>query len=72
MCNDEFQLLDRLYTVSHIQDYFQYIIQKHEDVNPPIRIYVNEIENRITFKIKTGYCLEILKSEMMKLLGSFE
>ena len=71
MCNDEFQLPDRLYTVSHIQDYFQYIIQK-QDVNPPIRIYVNEIENRITFKIKTGYCLEILKSEMMKLLGSFE
>ena len=35
-----------------------------------IRIYVNEIENRITFKIKNGYSLELLKPETMKLLGS--
>ena len=33
-------------------------------------IYVNKIENRITFKIKTGYYLELLTSETMKLLGS--
>ena len=33
-------------------------------------IYVNKIENRITFKIKTGYYLELLMSETMKLLGS--
>ena len=33
-------------------------------------IYVNKIENRITFKIKTGYCLEVLTPETMKLLGS--
>ena len=33
-------------------------------------IYVNKIENRITFKIKTGYYLEILMLETMKLLGS--
>ena len=33
-------------------------------------IYVNKIENRITFKIKTGYYLELLLSETMKLLGS--
>ena len=32
--------------------------------------YVNKIENRITFKIKTGYYLELLTSETMKLLGS--
>ena len=38
--------------------------------NPSIRIYVNKIENRITFKIKTGYYLELLTSETMKLLGS--
>ena len=35
-----------------------------------IKIYVNKIENRITFKIKTGCYLEILTPEMMKLLGS--
>ena len=31
-----------------------------------IRIYVNKIENRITFKIKNGYCLELLTPETMK------
>ena len=36
----------------------------------PIRIYVNKVENRITFKIKTGYYLEPLTPETMKLLGS--
>ena len=33
-------------------------------------MHVNKIENRITFKIKTGYYLELLASETMKLLGS--
>ena len=33
-------------------------------------IYVNKIENRITYKIKTGYYLELLTTETMKLLGS--
>ena len=37
--------------------------------NPWIRIYVNKIENKITFKIKTGYYLELLIPETMKLLG---
>ena len=38
--------------------------------NPSIGIYINEIENRIIFKIKTGYHLELLTSETMKLLDS--
>ena len=38
--------------------------------DPPKRIYVNKIENRITFRIKTGYYLELLTPETMKLLGS--
>ena len=33
-------------------------------------ICVNEIENRIMFKIKTGCCLELLTPEIIKLLGS--
>ena len=33
-------------------------------------VYVNNIENRITFKINTGYCLDFLTPETMKLLGS--
>ena len=34
-----------------------------------MKIYINKIENRITFKIKTGYFLELLTLETMKLLG---
>ena len=42
---------------------YKYIIKKHEKVTDyhPIRIYVNKIKNRITFKIETGYNLEHLK-----------
>ena len=60
------------YSVADIQDYFDYIIKKLEIVNgsTPIRIYVNKIENRIAFKIKAGYYLELSIIEMMKLLGS--
>ena len=39
--------------------------------NPPIRIYVNEIEN-IKCKTKTGLYLELLTPETMKLLGSIK
>ena len=50
------------------------ILKKHsENVDDPsTRIYVNTIENRITFKIKNGYYLEVLTTETMKLLGSTE
>ena len=63
-----------MYSVSNIQYYFQYISKKHgENINnPSLRIYVNKIENRITFKIKTGYSLELLTPETMKLHGSTE
>ena len=72
--NEEFELPDGSYSVSDIQDYFEYIIKKHETVteDPSIMIYVNKTENRITFKIKTGYYLELLTPETMKLLGSTE
>ena len=48
--------------------------KKHETVtdNPSIMIYVNKIENRITFKIKTGYYLGLLMPETMKLLGGIK
>ena len=63
-----------MYTTADIQDYFLYIIKKHEiDVKSneesPILVYPNEIKNRIVFKIKTGYKLELLTDETMKLLG---
>ena len=72
--SDEFKLPDGSCSISDVQDYFEYILKNHnENVdNPSIRIYVNKIENRITFKIKNGYYLELLSPETMKLLGSTE
>ena len=57
--NDEFELPDGSYSVSNIQDYFEYILKKHgENIdNPSVKIYVNKIENRITFKIKMNTVL---------------
>ena len=65
-------LPDGSYSISDIQDYFEFIIKKYETLteNPPVQIYPNKIKNRIAFKIKTGYKLELLTSETMKLLGS--
>ena len=67
--SEEFELPDGSYSVSDIHDYFEYILKKHSESvdNPPIRIYVNKIENRITFKIKNGYYLGLLTPEIMKL-----
>ena len=72
--NDKFELPDGSYSVSDIQDYFEYILKKHgENIdNPSVKIYVNKIENRTTFKIKNGYTLELLTPDAMKLLGSTE
>ena len=64
--NDKFELPEGWYSVSNIQDYFEYILKKNID-NPSIRIYVNKIESGITCKIKTGYNLELLTPETMKL-----
>ena len=42
-----------------------------EDIGKPsIQIYVNKIENRVRFKIRNGYSLELLTPKTMKLLGS--
>ena len=72
--SDEIELPEGSYSISNIQDYFEYILKKHsENVdNPSIRIYVNKTENRITFKIKNGYYLELLTPETMNLFGSTE
>ena len=67
-------LPDGSYSISDIQDYFKYILEKHgEDIDKPsVQIYVNKIENGVTFKIKNGYSLELITSETMQLLGSTE
>ena len=58
-----------LMVLIHIQDYFEFIIKKHETLAeiPPVQ---NKIKNRSVFKIKTGYKLELLTPETKKLLGS--
>ena len=68
--NDTFDLPDGSYSIADIQDYFEFIIKKHETLtgNPSIQIYPNNIINRIVFKIKTGYKLELLSPETIKLL----
>ena len=50
--NDTFDLPDGSYFISDIQDYFEFIIKKHETLieNPPLQIYVNKIKNIIVFK----------------------
>ena len=70
--SDTFDLPDGSSSISNIQDYFEFIIKKRETLtqNPPIQIYPNKIKTRIVFKIKTGYKLELLTPETMKLLGS--
>ena len=62
--NEKLELSDGSYSVSHLQDSFEYFIEKHETVtdSSPIRIYVNKTENIITFRIKIGYHLEHLTS----------
>ena len=66
--NNKFGLLDGSYSISDIQDYFEHILKLVSEKidNPSIRM--NKIENRITFKIKTGYYLELLTPGSMKLL----
>ena len=66
--NNKFGLLDGSYSISDIQDYFEHILKLVSEKidNPSIRM--NKIENRITFKIKTGYYLELLTPGSIKLL----
>ena len=72
MWNKKFELTNGSYSVSETSDYFEYIIKKQETMtdNASIRIHVKLIENKIPFKSKTGYYLEFLTPETMKLLGS--
>ena len=58
-----------LLQIPDIQEYFEFIIKKHETLteNLPVQIYPNKMENRIIFKIKTGYKLELLTPKAMKL-----
>ena len=65
--NDEFDLPDDSYSVSDIQHYIEYIIKKHETLTtiPFIHICINRINDRLVFKIKDGYKLELQAPETM-------
>ena len=65
-------MLDGSYSIAALQNYFEYIIKKHETIADisPVLIYVNEINNRIVFKLNSGYKIELLSKETMKLLES--
>ena len=67
--NDTFDLPNGFYSISDIQHYFEFIIKKRKTLteNPLIQIYPQKIKNRIIFKIKTGYKLELLALETMRL-----
>ena len=70
--NEMFDLPDGSYSIDYIQDYFEFIIKKHKTLteNPPVQNYPNKVKNRIVFKIKVGYKLEVLTPKTMRLLGS--
>ena len=72
--NDEFDLPDGSYSIPDIQDDFEYIIKKHEAIanNPPVQIYVNKIKNRIVFKIKTDYKLELVSPEKNEIIRKYK
>ena len=52
--NDAFDLPDGSYSISDIQDYFEFIIKKYENENALVQIFPNKIRNRIVFKINTA------------------
>ena len=70
--DETFDIPDGSYSIAALQNYFEYIIKKHEPITTTsqVLIYVNAINNRVAFKIKTGYKLELLSKETMRLLGS--
>ena len=70
--NDTFDLTDGFYSIADFQDYFEFIIKKHETLtgDPPDQVYPNKIKNRIVFKLKTSFNLELFTPETMILLGN--
>ena len=57
--SDKFEILDGSYSISDIQDYFEYILKKHgESIDKlSVQVYVNNTENRIKFKFENAIAL---------------
>ena len=71
MWNENFELLDKSFSVSEIKIILSILSKKQEIViaNPPIKMCANKIENRITLKIKRGYYHKFVTAAKMKLHG---
>ena len=63
-----------IFQIRYSRLFWGYLKKKHREANdnPSKIICVNKTENRIAFKIKTGYYLKILTPKTMKLHGSTE
>ena len=62
-----------IFCIRYSKWFWIYILKKHDEKNtddPSIRIYAKKYKNRITFNIKTGYHVDLLTPETMKLLRS--
>ena len=64
MINLKYQFQHRMKSLNYLVDHVLYKITD----SPSITIYISKIANRITFKIKTRYYLELLTPQTMKLL----
>ena len=71
--NETFDLPDGSYNISEIQYYIEYIIKKHETIgeNALILIYANTINNRIVYKIKSRYKLELLSKKNNEIIRKY-
>ena len=67
MWNNEFEFPDGSYSMSDVQDYIQYIIEKHKKITkiPPGYVYSNRINNRLVFKTEDAFKLELQTSKEM-------
>ena len=72
--NDTFDLPDGSYSIEDIQDYFEFIIKKHETLteNPPVQIYPNKIKNRIVFLNKNRIQIRIIISRNDEIIGKYQ
>ena len=57
--NDKFELPDRSYSISDIQDYFEYILKNHGENTdkPSVQIYVKKLKIGLHLKLKMGIAL---------------
>ena len=65
-----FDLIHGSYSIDDIQHYLEFIIKKHKTLTekPPVQVYPNKIKNKIVFKVKTSYNLELLTPEIIRLI----